>query len=66
MNKLLMSKRNKLKNRNINPKELGEVLKLIDKARKKLLINPNSTHDVGLDLISAANKLNTFIKTSNK
>ena len=66
MNKLLMSKRNKLKNRNINPKELGEVLKLIDKARKKLLINPNSTLAVGLDLISAANKLNTFIKTSNK
>ena len=66
MNKLLMSKRNKLKNRNINPKELGEVLKLIDKARKKLLISPNSTHAVGLDLITAANKLNTFIKTSNK
>mgnify|MGYP001287258580 CR=1 FL=1 len=66
MNKLLMSKRNKLKNRNINPKELGEVLKLIDKARKKLLINPNSTLAVGLDLISAANKLNMFIKTSNK
>ena len=61
-----MSKRNKLKNRNINPKELGEVLKLIDKARKKLLINPNSTLAVGLDLISAANKLNMFIKTSNK
>ena len=61
-----MPKRDKLKNRNINPKELGEVLKLIDKARKKLLINPNSTLAVGLDLISAANKLNMFIKTSNK
>ena len=61
-----MSKKNKLKNSSTNPKELGEVLKMIDKARKKLLINPNSTHDVGLDLISAANKLNTFIKTSNK
>jgi hypothetical protein len=61
-----MPKKNKLKNSSTNTKELEEVLKMIDKARKKLLINPNSTHDVGLDLISAANKLNTFIKTSNK
>ena len=61
-----MSKKSKLENSRTSPKELGEVLKMIDKARKKLLINPNSTHDVGLDLISAANKLNTFIKTSNK
>ena len=61
-----MSKKSKLENSRTSPKELGEVLKLIDKARKKLLINPNSTHAVGLDLINAANKLNTFIKTSNK
>ena len=61
-----MPKKNKLKNSSTNTKELEEVLKMIDKARKKLLINPNSTHDVGLDLISAANKLNMFIKTSNK
>ena len=61
-----MSKKNKLKNSSTNSKELGEVLKMIDKARKKLLINPNSSLAVGLDLIKAANKLNTFIKTSNK
>ena len=61
-----MSKKSKLRNRSTDPKELGEVLKMIDKARKKLLINPKSSHAVGLDLIRAANKLNTFIKTSNK
>jgi hypothetical protein len=66
MKKSLMSKKNKLKNSSTNSKELGEVLKMIDKARKKLLINPNSSLAVGLDLIKAANKLNTFIKTSNK
>ena len=59
-----MLKTNKLKNGSINPKELREVLDMIDKSRKKLSINPKSNPAVILDLICAARKLNTFIKTS--
>ena len=59
-----MSKKNKLKNGSSNSKELGEVLSMIDRSRKKLSINPISSPTVILDLICAANKLNTFIKTS--
>jgi hypothetical protein len=57
-------KKNKLKNSSTNTKELGEVLNIIDKTRKKLSINPRSSPAVVLDLICAANKLNTFIKAS--
>jgi len=56
--------KNKLKNGSTNPKELGEVLNMIDKSRKKLSINPKSYPAVILDLICAARKLNTFIKES--
>ena len=59
-----MLKKNKLKNGSTNPKELEEVLNMIDKSRKKLSINPKSYPAVILDLISAARKLNTFIKAS--
>ena len=59
-----MLKKNKLKNGSTNPKELGEVLNMIDKSRKKLSINPKSYPAVILDLICAARKLNTFIKES--
>jgi len=59
-----MLKKNKLINGSTNTKELGEVLNMIDKSRKKLSINPRSSPAVVLDLICAANKLNTFIKTS--
>ncbi len=59
-----MLKKNKLKNGSANTKELGEVLNIIDKSRKKLSINPISSPAVVLDLICAANKLNAFIKTS--
>ncbi len=59
-----MSKKNKLKNGSSNSKELGEVLSMIDRSRKKLSINPRSSPAVVLDLICAANKLNTFIKAS--
>ena len=59
-----MLKKNKLKNGSANTKELGKVLNMIDKSRKKLSINPISSPAVVLDLICAANKLNAFIKTS--
>ena len=59
-----MSKKNKLKNGSSNSKELGEVLSMIDRSRKKLSINPISSPTVVLDLICAANKLNTYIKVS--
>ncbi len=59
-----MLKKNKLKNGSTNIKELGEVLNMIDKSRKKLSTNPKSSPTVVLDLICAANKLNTFIKAS--
>ena len=59
-----MFKKNKLKNGSSNPKELGKVLNMIDKSRKKLSINPKSYPTVILDLICAARKLNTFIKSS--
>ena len=59
-----MLKKNKLKNGSTNIKELGEVLNMIDKSRKKLSTNPRSSPAVVLDLICAANKLNTFIKIS--
>ncbi len=59
-----MSKKNKLKNGSSNSKELGEALSMIDRSRKKLSINPISSPTVVLDLICAANKLNTYIKVS--
>jgi len=59
-----MLKKNKLKNGSTNTKELGKVLDMIDKSRKKLSINPRSSPEIVLDLICAANKLNTFIKAS--
>ena len=59
-----MLKKNKLKYSSTNPKELRKVLDMIDKSRKKLSINPKSYPAVILDLISAARKLNTFIKAS--
>jgi len=59
-----MLKKNKLKNGSTNSKELGEVLNLIDKSRKKLSINPRSSPAVVLNLICAANKLNSYIKAS--
>ncbi len=59
-----MLKNNKLKNGSTNIKELGEVLNMIDKSRKKLSTTPRSSPAVVLDLICAANKLNTFIKIS--
>ena len=59
-----MLKKNKLKNGSTNTRELGEVLNMIDKSRKKLSTNPRSSPAVVLDLICAANKLNTFIKAS--
>ena len=59
-----MFKKNKLKKGSANPKELGKVLNMIDKSRKKLSINPKSYPTVILDLICAARKLNTFIKSS--
>ena len=64
MDESLMTKKNKLKNSSANIKELGKVLDMIDKSRKKLSINPRSSPAVVLDLICAANKLNTFIKIS--
>tara|TARA_B100000929_G_scaffold256128_1_gene218177 strand:- start:375 stop:566 length:192 start_codon:yes stop_codon:yes gene_type:complete len=59
-----MIKKNNLKNDSTNTKELAKVLNMIDKSRKKLSINPRSSPSVVLDLICAANKLSTFIKTS--
>ena len=59
-----MLKKNKLKNGSTNIKELEKVLNMIDKSRKKLSTNPRSSPAVVLDLICAANKLNTFIKAS--
>ena len=59
-----MLEKNKLKNGSSNSKELGEVLSMIDRSRKKLSINPISSPTVVLDLICAANKLDKFIKTS--
>ena len=60
-----MSKRKSSKNGSTNSGNLREVVKIIDRARKKLKNNPStSRHVVGLDLISAASKLNTIIKTS--
>ena len=59
-----MLKKNKLKNGSASTKELGKVLNMIDKSRKKLSTNPRSSPAVVLDLICAANKLNTFIKAS--
>ena len=47
-----MSKKNKLKNGSSNSKELGEVLSMIDRSRKKLSINPISSPTVVLDLIA--------------
>ena len=38
-----MLKKNKIKNGSANTKELGEVLNMIDKSRKKLSINPRSS-----------------------
>ena len=59
-----MLKKNKLINGSVNTKELEKVLNMIDKSRKKLSINPISSPTVILDLICAANKLNTYIKVS--
>ena len=59
-----MLKKNILKNGSTNIKELEKVLNMIDKSRKKLSTNPRSSPAVVLDLICAANKLNTFIKAS--
>ena len=59
-----MLKKNNLKNGSANTKELEKVLNMIDKSRKKLSTNPRSSPAVVLDLICAANKLNTFIKIS--
>tara|TARA_B100000953_G_C17743677_1_gene333167 strand:+ start:283 stop:474 length:192 start_codon:yes stop_codon:yes gene_type:complete len=59
-----MLKKNNLKNGSTSSKELGKVLNMIDKSRKKLSINPRSSPGVVLDLICAANKLNAFIKAS--
>ena len=59
-----MMKTNKLKNGSTNPKELRKVLDMIDKSRKKLSTNPRSSPAVVLDLICAANKLNSYIKAS--
>ncbi len=59
-----MLKKNILKNGSTNIKELEKVLNMIDKSRKKLSTNPRSSPAVVLDLICAANKLNTFIKIS--
>ena len=60
-----MSKGKSSKNGSTNSGNLREVVKIIDRARKKLKNNPStSRHVVGLDLISAASKLNTIIKTS--
>jgi hypothetical protein len=61
-----MSKRKSLKNGSTNSENLREVVKIIDRARKRLRNNPSISHPVGLDLISAAIKLNTIIKTSKK
>ena len=57
-----MSKRKDLKNGSTNSADLREVVKIIDGVRKKLKYNVT----VGLDLIRAASKLNTIIKTSRK
>jgi hypothetical protein len=59
-----MLKKNNLKNGSANSKELEKALNMIDKSRKKLSTNPRSSPAVVLDLICAANKLNTFIKAS--
>ena len=59
-----MLKKNKLKNGSANSKEPGKVLNMIDKSRKKLSANPRSSPAVVLDLICAANKLNSYIKAS--
>ena len=57
-----MLKRKNLKNGGTNSGDLKEVAKIIDGVRKKLKYNVT----VGLDLIRAASKLNTIIKTSRK
>ena len=59
-----MLKKNKLKNGSTNSNELGKVLNMIDKSRKKLSIHPKSYPSVVLDLSCAANKLNSYIKAS--
>ena len=59
-----MLKKNKLKNGSTDLKELEKVLNMIDKSRKKLSTNPRSSPAVVLDLICAANKLNSYIKAS--
>jgi hypothetical protein len=61
-----MSKRKSLKNGSTNSENLREVVKIIDSARKRLSNNPRAPKTVSLDLISAAIKLNTIIKTSKK
>ena len=47
-----MLKKNKLKNGSVNSKELGKVLNMIDKSRKKLSIHPKSFPSVVLELLS--------------
>jgi hypothetical protein len=60
-----MSKGKSSKNGSTNSGNLREMVKIIDRARKRLRNNPSTSHNiVGLDLISAASKLNTIIKTS--
>ena len=62
-----MSKRKSSKNSSTNSKNIREVIKMVDSARKKLRNNPSNSHStVGLDLISAVIKLNTIIKTSKR
>ena len=62
-----MSKIKSSKNSSTNSENIREVIKIVDRARKKLRNNPSTSHStVGLDLISAASKLSTIIKTSKR
>ncbi len=61
-----MSKRRNSKSGSKSAGSLREVVVIIDMARKRLRSNSSTSHPVGLDLIRAASKLNTIIKTSKK
>ncbi len=61
-----MSKRRNSKSGSMSAGSLREVVVIIDRARKRLRSNLSTSHPVGLDLIRAASKLNTIIKTSKK
>ena len=61
-----MSKGKSSKNGSTNSGTLRVVVKIIDRARKRLRNDPSTSRPViSLDLISAASKLNTIIKTKN-